>query len=204
MPGDEWGSWDRDDGRRVEVDRTTTVFDDFFRIDESLVRYERFDGHLSDTLRLLTFERGDAVAGVIVHRDSDQVLLVEQFRFATHRKGDGWILELVAGMIEPGEDPETVMRREVREEMGFAVSALEPLGVFYTSPGGSSERIFLYYGEVSDAARVGRGGGLEQEGENVRLVPMHRDEIAGALGYGRILDAKTIIGLMWLQNRGSR
>jgi nudix-type nucleoside diphosphatase (YffH/AdpP family) len=200
---DDLSSGKRSRDRRVEIDRTVRVFDGFFRIDESLVRYERFDGELTPTLKLLSFERGDAVAGVIVNTDTNSVLLVEQFRFPTYRKGDGWLVELVAGMIEPGEQPEDVMRREICEEMGYEVEHVEQLGVFYVSPGGSSERMFLFHAEVTNADRVASGGGLAQEGENVRIVSIPLEELSDALDEGRILDAKTIIGLMWLRSKAS-
>jgi len=201
MRNDHGVAAERGGRRKVEVRETVRLFDDFFSIDQSLVRYERFDGAMSPTVRLLTFERGDAVAGVVVNRDTGEALLVEQFRFATYRKGDGWVVELVAGMIEPGEEPEAVMRREVLEEIGYQVGAVEPLGVFYLSPGGSSERIFLFYAEVTNADRVASGGGLAEEGENVRLTSIPVADVGDALDDGLIHDAKTIIGLMWLRAR---
>jgi ADP-ribose pyrophosphatase len=75
---------------------------------------------------------------------------------------------------------------------------VEPIASFFVSPGGSSERIWLYYAEVGDATRVSAGGGLAVEHEEIRIVAMSFDEARTALRDGRLPDAKTIIGLQWL------
>lgn len=187
--------------RRVEVDATHRIFDDFFKIDEAFVRYERADGTMSDTQRLLSFERGDAAAVVLLNRSTQRLVFVRQFRYPAHRNGDEWMTELVAGTVSPGEDPAATIRREVVEETGYASVDLAPIGIFYVSPGGTSERVFLFYGEVSGVPS-GSGGGLEEEGENVEIVEMPLAEVGPALAAGVVGDAKTLIGLMWLHMGG--
>ncbi len=187
--------------RRVEVDSTRRIFDDFFKIDEAFVRYERVDGTMSGTQRLLSFERGDAAAVVLLNRSTQRLIFVRQFRYPALRNGDGWMTELVAGTVSPGEDPVATMRREVEEETGYTAVDLAPIGVFYVSPGGTSERVFLFYGEVSGVPRD-PGGGLEEEGENVEIVEMPLAEADAALDAGVVVDAKTLIGLMWLRMGG--
>jgi ADP-ribose pyrophosphatase len=185
--------------RKVEIESTNRILDDFFKVDEAYLRHERFDGHMSDRIRRLNFERGDAVAAVIVERQTGDVLLVEQFRYPAYTNGPGWLVETVAGVVGDDEDPETSIRREVLEEMGYRVGELDHIGTFYLSPGGSSERITLFHGEVSAADRIEDGGGVESENEDIRLVRLPRNEIGSALESERFSDAKTIIGLMWLQ-----
>lgn len=187
--------------RRVEIDQVERVFDDFFKIDVAHLRHERFDGAMSRTKRVLNFERGDAVGVVIVDRDSGRVILVEQFRYPTYEKGPGWMIEVVAGIAEKDETPAEVARREVLEESGYEVDHLHPIAHFYVSPGGSSERIFLFYAEVSDTSKVAAGGGLASEGEDTRIVELPIEDIPEAIESAKILDAKTIIGLMWLHNK---
>jgi nudix-type nucleoside diphosphatase (YffH/AdpP family) len=142
------------------------------------------------------------VAAVVLHRESQQLLFTEQFRFPTLAKASGWILEVMAGMIDAGEAPDATLRRELEEELGYRVAHLEPISSFFVSPGGSSERIWLYYAEVSDATRVSAGGGLALEDEEIRVVAMSFDEARTALRDGRLPDAKTIIGLQWFFARG--
>lgn len=183
---------------RAEVQRRRRLLDDFFKVDEAQLRFERFDGSMSPPVRRLVFERGDSVAAVVVHRESGSLLFTEQFRFPTLDKGPGWLLELVAGMVEPGATPEAAMAREIEEELGFRVARCEPIATFYVSPGGSSERILLYYAEVDDAARVSGGGGLATENEDIRIVRLAEAEVKARLSAGGFADAKTIIGLQWL------
>ncbi len=187
--------------RRVSIESRRRVFDDFFKIEEARVCYERFDGRMSEPVRRLNVERGDSVAAVILNRESRQVVLVEQFRYPTYEKGPEWTAELVAGIVEGDELPERSMKREILEEVGFRVPRLTPISTFYLSPGGSSERVLLYYAEISNDDRVGQGGGVAAEHEDIQLVDYPLQAIAEALQAGTFVDAKTIIGLTWLVNK---
>ncbi len=183
---------------RTEVHGRRRLLDDFFKVDEAEVSFERADGSMTPPARRLVFERGDSVAAVVVHRESHSLLFTEQFRFPTLGKGSGWLLEVIAGMIDSGESPEAALRREIEEELGFAVARLEPISTFFVSPGGSSERIWLYYAEVTDLGRLSAGGGVAAEQEEIRIVRLSPDAAQAALREGRLPDAKTIIGLQWL------
>ena len=107
----------------------------------------------------------------------------------------------MAGVIEPGRHPEEVARAEAREEAGYDVGALESLGTFYLTPGGSSERIFLFYAAVDPLMRVAEGGGLAREGEDIEIVEMSEHDVWRALDDHDIIDAKTLVGLQWLRQR---
>jgi nudix-type nucleoside diphosphatase (YffH/AdpP family) len=184
--------------KKVEVHGRRRLLDDFFKVDEARVSFERFDGSMTPPVRRLVFERGDSVAAVVVDREAGQVFFTEQFRFPTLDKGPGWLIEIIAGMVEPGEAPEAALRRELEEELGFRAERVEHIATFYVSPGGSSERIWLYYAQVSAAGRVSAGGGVRGEHEDIRVVSMSPEEARAALAAGRLADAKTIIGLQWL------
>jgi ADP-ribose pyrophosphatase len=186
---------------KVKIKRRQRILDDFFKIEEAYLSYERFDGQMSDTVRRLNFERGDSVAAIIFNTDTQQVVLVNQFRYPTFEKGPGWIIEAIAGIVEGSEAPETAIRREVLEETGYKVSELRHISTFYVSPGGSSERILLYYAEVNNADKVAAGGGLSDEREDIQILEWSLPEVIAALTSGKIADAKTLIGLMWLQHK---
>lgn len=183
---------------KAEVHSRRRLLDDFFKVDEAEVSFERPDGTMTPTVRRLVFERGDSAAAVVVHRDSGDLLFTEQFRFPTLDKGPGWLLELVAGMVEAGVTPEATLAREIEEELGYRVARCEPIATFYLSPGGSSERIWLYYVEVGADARVSAGGGLAAENEDIRVVRLPEAEAKARLAAGGFADAKTLIGLQWL------
>jgi len=137
----------------------------------------------------------------VYHEDWKEFVLVNQFRYPTYKKGPGWITELVAGTLEEGESPGACMRRELEEEIGYNTSILTHISTFYVSPGGTSERIHLYYATINEALKVSEGGGLATENEDILMERYNRNNLMEALKNGEIQDAKTIIALMWLQNR---
>ncbi|WP_321856743.1 NUDIX hydrolase [Paraburkholderia tropica] len=79
--------------------------------------------------------------------------------------------------------------------------SIKPVSTFYTTPGGSSERIILYYAEVSERSRVGAGGGVASEAEDIELVQLGLEDAMEKMATGQIVDGKTMIGLYWFQNR---
>src|SRR5215475_7340239 len=110
-------------------------------------------------------------------------------------------METVAGILDEGETPESALKREVLEETGYAVETFEHIGTFYVSPGSSSERIILYYAEVSGQSNVGPGGGLESEGEDIETVELSLDDLERLLRRHSVQDAKTIVAIQWLLRR---
>lgn len=190
--------------KKVEVQQKKRVFDDFFKIDEAFVRFEKFDGQMSPPVRRLNFERGDAVAVLIFNKETQKVVLINQFRYPTYEKSGGWLIEVVAGMLDKDESPEECIQREIMEEIGYRVEQLVPVSTFYTTPGGSSERIFLYYAEVIGADKVSPGGGEETEHEDIRIVEFSLPALWKAMDSGKIMDAKTLIALLWFKNHPDR
>ena len=187
--------------RKVEIQHTQVVFDHVFKIQEAAVRFQKFNGQMSETVQRLVFERGDSAAALLLNRETQKVILINQFRYPTYIKGQGWLYEIVAGSVKEGEQPEACIRREVREEVGYEIKELTHIATFYVSPGGTSERIILFYGEVSSADQVSAGGGLASEHEDIEQVELTLPELWQALADGSIIDAKTLIAAQWLQRR---
>jgi len=190
--------------KKVDVLRRKRVFDDVFKIDEAELQFELRNGQMSPPVRRLSFERGDSVAAVVWRRDNDTLLFTEQFRFPTITKGPGWLLEIIAGVIDEGETPDAAIRREIEEEVGYRAQHVTPISTFYVSPGGSSERIALFSAEVSATDQVSEGGGVQTEHEDIRIVTLASAAARDALDEHRFMDAKTIIGLQWFFDRGPR
>lgn len=182
----------------VIVHKTKRVFDKFFKIDEAVISYDRYNGRgRYEKVKRLVFERGDSAAILLRNPQTDEVMLVEQLRFPTWKKGPGILKELVAGMIDADETPDACARRETLEETGFVVDKLEAIHTFYVSPGGSSERIVLFYGEISNApGEIAHGKANEYEDVKYLMLPAE-DFIALARG-GGVQDAKTLIAAQWL------
>lgn len=170
------------------------VFDDHYKIVKADVTYDTFKDGKIHTKRL-AFERGDSVAVVLLEKETDSILLTKQFRYPTCKHNNGWLLEIPAGSLDENEDPEDCIIREVMEELGYKITSPELLYTFYTSPGASTERIFLYYSEVSQKDKTGEGGGNENESEDIQVVKIPISEIPAKIP--ELKDAKTILGLQW-------
>jgi ADP-ribose pyrophosphatase len=195
---------------QIEEETCQYCFHDMFRIVEARLRYRRLDGSMTKTITRVNFERGDAVGVLLYDPRQDAVILVRQFRYPVYtglseeeRRGEGarraWILEVVAGITESGESPAQVARRELLEEAGYAVQGeMHFIATIYPSPGGSSERIHVYWGEVSATDPSGAGGGLKREGEDTEVVVLPFQEAMEMVGRGEIQDAKTILALQHL------
>ena len=194
---------------QYEIVHRERVLDMFFKVDQITVKHQKFDGSMSEARPWLVFERGDAAAVLLFDPDVREVLLVNQFRVPTLGKGrgKGWIVETAAGMIQDGsspnkrkETPQECIIREIEEEAGYRVTELVPIATFFSSPGGTSERIFLFYGEVSDAAKVAAGGGVD-DGEDIQTVRLPLGEFMRKLSAREFEDPKIIIAGQWLRER---
>lgn len=187
--------------KKVELKSEKRILNDFLKVDEAHISVEKFDGSMSPDVRRLVLERGDSVAALVYHEDWKEYILVNQFRYPTYKKGPGWISEVVAGTLKENENPVDCMRRELEEEIGYTTSTLNHISTFYVSPGGTSERIYLYYATINENHKVGEGGGLAEENEDILVERYKKEDLLEALTNGDFQDAKTIIALMWLQNR---
>ena len=174
------------------------VFDGHFKVDEATVAYERADGTWSEPVKRLSVERGDAAAVLIHDEAKDVLVLVRQFRYPTLRHEEPFLLEIVAGSIDDGEDAEKAARREAEEEVGMSLSAVEKVAEMYGSPGGLSEKITIFYAR---GTRTGTGGGTP--GEDVETVEIAREEAFARVRRGEIRDGKTLIALQWLAGGGT-
>lgn len=187
--------------KRVEILSKSTIFSRFiFQIQEASFRFMKYSGQMSAPVTRLCLERGDSVAALIYIKSLDSIILAEQFRYPTHEKGPGWMLELPAGVVDKNEAPATSVIREVEEEIGYRPRAdqVQHIGTFYLSPGGTSERIHLYYTPVTEQDKVSDGGGLSSENENIRQISLSSAQAFDQVNSGQINDAKTLIGLQWL------
>jgi nudix-type nucleoside diphosphatase (YffH/AdpP family) len=138
------------------------------------------------------------------------VILVRQFRYPAYasldpeqRRGPGarkaWLLEVVAGVLDEGRTVGEVAHKELLEEAGYKVKGdLQYVATVYPSPGGTSERMYLFLAEADARRRAGKGGGVAAEGEDVQVVVVPFQEALDMVADGRIVDAKTIILLQHL------
>ena len=131
--------------------------------------------------------RHPGAAAMVPLTSTGDVLLVRQYRHAT----GGWLLEVPAGKLDPGEVPEVCAARELEEEVGYGPGELVPLGWIWTTPGFTNEKIWLYL------ARELVAGTQALEGDevlSVETVPL-RDAIA-KVHAGEICDGKSVCALL--------
>lgn len=190
--------------RDVSVESRRVLLDDVFQVEEAYVRYSLPDGRVSEPVRRLCFERGDSVAALLVHRQRRSCVLARQFRYPAYTRGEAWLAEIPAGIVEPGESPESAIRREILEEVGYEMPGLVSIGTVFPSPGGSSERIHIYFSLVGDDDQVSAGGGNPAEHEAIEVIEVGLADIDDMLVEGAVSDAKTVVALTWLQLRLER
>jgi len=139
------------------------------------------------------------VAVILYDAAQDSVVIIEQFQVGALQLKDerAWLLEIVAGAIEPGETPEDVARREALEESGCDILELIKINEFFTSPGGTSELLHLFCGKI-DSGNVGGFHGVEDENEDIAVAVLPFDDVYQMLNDGKIISAIPIIAIQWL------
>lgn len=184
----------------VEIVDSSFSYSGFLSILKISLRHRLFSGEMSPVITRELMERGQAVAVLLYDQHRDMVIMVEQFRIGAMKDQESaWLLELVAGMIEEGEQPEEVARRESMEESGCEIKKLELIGNYYVSPGGCSERIMLYYASIDSHGLDGVIAGVAHESEDIRVRVLPWAEVEAMLTAGKINNATALIGLQWLQ-----
>ncbi len=186
----------------VKVLASETAYQGFFTISKEVLSHRLFEGGWSEPLTREVFQRGDAVGVLPFDVQRDELILVEQFRPGARRKGQSaWMLELVAGVVDPGESDEQVAKREAEEEAGCVIDRLVPVANYFPSAGACSEQVRLFCGRVRSHS-AGAVMGLETEGENILVHALPRAEVLQLLAAGKINNGHTLIVLQWLALNG--
>lgn len=181
-----------------EIVKTEVVFQGFFRIDKLTFKHQLFAGGWSGQMTRELFERGNAAAVLPYDPNRDEVVLIEQFRVGAHQNSDNpWLMEVVAGVIEPGESAQEVAKRESLEESGCSIDNLEFITHYFVSPGGTSERCHLFCASV-DSEQAGGLHGLAEENEDIKVHVVKRERAMQMIEDGTICSAAPIIALQWL------
>ncbi|MGF1722154.1 ADP-ribose diphosphatase [Vibrio kyushuensis] len=182
----------------VKVMSKKTLFSGFFKMIKYQFSHRLFDGGWSEPIEREMFERGHAVAVLPYDPITDQVVIIEQIRVGALEHQSPWQLEIVAGIIDPGETAEDVARREMVEEAGIEINQIEKITSFYPSSGGCSEKLDVYIGEV-DASKASGIHGLDYEGEDIRVHVMSRKVAYQRVKSGQFENGASIIALQWLE-----
>lgn len=169
----------------------------FFSMKKYRYQHRRYQGDWSPVVEREIFERGNAVGVLLYDPFKHKFIFVEQCRPGALNGDDSpWLLEIVAGMVEQGESPEDVAKRESLEEAGCHVQRLIPMPGYWVSPGGTTEYVDLFLG-LADSEEVAEYAGLETEHEDIKVLVLSRAEVLKLLQEGRINNAMAIIALQW-------
>lgn len=183
----------------VEIQERVERYEGFFRLSTFRLRHTLYAGGWSQELTRELFHRGACVAVLPYDPVRDEILLIEQFRIgALGQKEPPWLMEIVAGGIEPGETPEAVAFREAGEEAGLSLSDLHRIGSFFTSPGGTGERVTLFVGLVDGPLGAGLHG-LADEGEDIRSFVLSLNEAEKAVASGAVDSIIPAYAIQWLR-----
>ena len=140
------------------------------------------------------YDSGDGAAALLINSESRKVILTRQYRLPAHLNGheDGYLLEASAGLLDT-KDPEQAIKKEILEETGVVPYRIENIGLSYASPGAHMEKIHLYLAYYSEKDKIGIGGGLQEEHEEIEVLEFTFEEIKELYLTGRIQDSKTLI-----------
>jgi nudix-type nucleoside diphosphatase (YffH/AdpP family) len=154
-----------------------------------------------ETQKREVLSHGNAVTAILYNREQKTVLLTRQFRIATYVNGNssGMLTETCAGLLENNEDPEAAAKREIEEETGYKITGLKKLYEAYSSAGVLTELVHYYLAYYTAGQKVSAGGGLEEEGEEVRVMEVPFEEAWRMTEKGELKDAKTILLLLHLK-----
>lgn len=182
----------------VTILKKESLYKGFFSLNRYHFTHTLFDGGTSEVVMREVFERGHAVAVLPYDPILDELVLVEQFRFPALETNDKpWLIEVVAGIIEEGEDLEEVCHREAQEEAGISLSHLTKMNSYLASPGACTERIHVYLAKV-DASTASGIHGLENEAEDIKVLRVPFKQAVDWLNEGKIDNSTAIIALQWL------
>ncbi|MDG0978138.1 MAG: NUDIX domain-containing protein [Halieaceae bacterium] len=182
----------------VEILDQNWVFRGYFGVRQVKLRHRKFDGGWSRSITRELFERGDAVAVLPYDIGRDELVLIEQFRpGALKDDGSPWMLELIAGVVEPEESDSEVVHREALEEAGCTLDKIELIATFYPSAGACTEQIRCFVGRVNSAPESGIFG-LDEEHEDIKVHRVSCERAFAMLRDNKINNGHTLIALQWL------
>ena len=184
----------------VDINDKKSLYKGFLSVTNYRLKHKLFAGGWSPLIDRQLMERGHAVVVIPYDPVRDELVLLEQFRVGALATSDTpWLLEFVAGMVDPTDvSTEAVGIRELKEEAGLIAEELHFALSYLSSPGGTTERIYIYVAIV-DSQSAATHGGLATEHEDIRVHVVPRQTAEELLEQGRIDNAASVIGLQWLQ-----
>ena len=181
---------------RIRVKNVRVLSDNHYTLKTTTFEWRRANGEWQ-TQHRETYDRGNGATLLPYNLAQGTVVLVRQFRFAAYVKGyDDLLIEAPAGLLD-NESPEARVRAEAEEETGYRLGEIRKIFEAFMSPGAVTEKLHFFVAEYEASMRVGRGGGVPDEGEDIEVMELPIDQALARIGDGRIVDAKTIMLLQY-------
>ncbi|MEW6642005.1 MAG: NUDIX domain-containing protein [Pseudomonadota bacterium] len=177
---------------RIRVDNVRLLSDNKYILKTTTFAWRRSNGEWQ-TQHRETYDRGAGAALLPYNRARRTVILTRQLRYPAFVSGyDDLLIEVPAGLLD-GAAPEERIRAEAEEEIGYRIAQVHKVFEAFMSPGALTERLHFFVAEYDPAMKVGDGGGLADEGEDIEVLELSFDEAFVMIADGRIIDAKTIM-----------
>jgi nudix-type nucleoside diphosphatase (YffH/AdpP family) len=181
---------------RVRVRDVKLLSDNWYVLQTTRFDFQRRDGQWQSQQRE-TYDRGNGAAILLYNLGQRSVVLTRQFRYPAFVNGhDDMLIEVPAGLLDAAT-PEECIRAEAEQEAGYRVRAPRKVFEAFMSPGSVTERLHLFVAEYDSADRIGVGGGLHAEGEDIEVFELSFDEALAMIARGEVIDAKTIMLLQY-------
>ena len=181
---------------RIRIHNVRLLSDDHYTLKTTTFEWRRASGEWQTQARE-SYDRGNAATLLPYNLAQRRVILVRQFRYPAYVNGyDDLMIEAAAGMLD-NETPEIRIRAEVEEETGYRLGEVRKIFEAFMSPGAVTEKIHFFVAEYESDMRIGSGGGLASEGEDIEVLELPIDQAMAMIGDGRIADAKTIMLLQY-------
>jgi nudix-type nucleoside diphosphatase (YffH/AdpP family) len=181
---------------RIRVQNVRVLSDDYGLLKTTTFEWRRSDGGWQ-TQRRETYQRSNAATLLPYNLAERTVVLVRQFRYPAYVNGyDDLLIEAAAGMLDDAS-PEQRIRDELEEETGYRLGEIQKVFEAFMTPGAVTEKLHFFVAEYNSSMRIGNGGGLAAEGEDIEVLELPIDQALTMIGDGRIQDAKTIMLLQY-------
>ena len=186
---------------RVSNIKIETLSKQWAKLEKVTFDYQLKDGRWVEQTRE-SYNRGDGAVILLYNKENRTVILTKQFRMPTMLNGNdsGFVIEACAGMLDK-DDPENCIIREVEEETGYRIPKVEKVFELFSTPGAVTEKLYYFIGEYKPSMKVGSGGGLDSENEDIEVLELSFEKVTDMLYTGEIEDAKTVLLLLYLQNK---
>src|SRR6202161_146132 len=181
---------------RIRVKDVRLLSDNHYTLKTTTFEWRRANGEWQ-TQHRETYDRGNGATLLPYNLAQGTVVLVRQFRYPAYVNGyDDLLIEAAAGLLD-NETPEMRIRAEAEEETGYRLGEIRKIFEAFMSPGAVTEKLHFFVAEYEPAMRVGSGGGIASEGEEIEVLELPIDQALAMIGDGRIVDAKTILLLQY-------